>query len=108
MLRASDVNVVAAADNVCELRAAVSVDGHRRAFRLWYRLPAAAGPFVCERAGDALLAAVLVPAMRLGESVRIDAPVSARLLRACDSLQGIYRTWDRTLAKVDIDALASA
>src|SRR5919198_6536076 len=40
--------------------------------------------------GDALLATVLQPAMAAGEDVRIDAPVSERLL---ENVGGVIDTW---------------
>jgi hypothetical protein len=43
--------------------------------------------------GDALLAAVLVPAIALGEDVTIDAPVSRRLLAAVPSIGAFFASW---------------
>ncbi|MCB1038898.1 MAG: hypothetical protein KDA94_05115 [Acidimicrobiales bacterium] len=47
--------------------------------------------------GDALLASSLLLAMRWGEPLEVDAPVSPRLLDAADTIQDIFCTWDRAL-----------
>jgi hypothetical protein len=54
--------------------------------------------------GDAFLAALLMPAMRLGENLVIDAPVSRRLLRSARTVMEIYSTWWDHLHKVTVSA----
>jgi len=48
-----------------------------------------------DSAGDAFLAAMLLPAMRAGEALEIRGQVSPRLLAATTRLQEIFLTWDR-------------
>jgi hypothetical protein len=43
--------------------------------------------------GDAFLAALLLPAMALGEELVIDGPVSRRLLRSARTVMDIYAAW---------------
>lgn len=52
--------------------------------------------------GDALLCALLLPAMSIGTELRIDAPVSARLLENANQIQDIFHTWWNELARVPI------
>lgn len=47
--------------------------------------------------GSAFLAATLQLAMRRGEDLEIDAPVSRRLLEACERIALVYSSWNRTL-----------
>ncbi|MFD2415958.1 hypothetical protein [Amycolatopsis pigmentata] len=54
--------------------------------------------------GDAFLAALLMPAMRLGEDLVLDAPVSPRLLRASKSVMEVYRAWGHGLVPVRVEA----
>ncbi|MDQ4032897.1 MAG: hypothetical protein M3332_11755 [Actinomycetota bacterium] len=54
--------------------------------------------------GDAFLAALLMPAMRLGEELIIDAPVSRRLLRTARTVMDIYTAWWDHLRPVHIRA----
>lgn len=44
---------------------------------------------------DPLVAAGLLPAMRLGETLHADRPVSARLLAGTDHIQEVLLAWDR-------------
>ena len=52
--------------------------------------------------GDALLAGLLLPAMKLGESLQIEAPVSPRLLRSTPRIQAMYRAWEPRLSSVKV------
>ncbi|MFE6869228.1 hypothetical protein ACFVFS_22045 [Kitasatospora sp. NPDC057692] len=54
--------------------------------------------------GDAFLAALLMPAMRLGEELVVDAPVSARLLRSARTVVEIYTAWWERLRTVRVTA----
>jgi hypothetical protein len=63
--------------------------------RLWVAVPAEleaeaedASPFAC---------ATLLPAMRLGEDLDIDGPVSPRLVRGLDRARDLFRAWVPTL-----------
>ncbi len=46
-----------------------------------------------ETPGDPFLAAALLPAMFLGESLEVSAPVSGRLVKAITTVQDIYLSW---------------
>jgi hypothetical protein len=46
-----------------------------------------------ETPGDPFLAAALLPAMFLGKSLEVRAPVSGRLVRAITTVQDIYLSW---------------
>ena len=48
-----------------------------------------------DSAHEASLAAFLFPAMVAGTDLRIDGPVSARLIEAVPAIQQIFRLWDR-------------
>lgn len=63
---------------------------------------------------DAALAATLMPAMRTGGTLAIDAPISARLLRTQLEFQAIQRVWQREwtwdvppLREVEVEAAAA-
>jgi len=60
--------------------------------------------FVSPENGDPFLVAVLLPAMNTNETVEIPAYVSPRLLRATDEIQALYKSWDKTLSQVRINA----
>jgi hypothetical protein len=65
---------------------------------LWYRV---SGSTVA-RGSDALLAAVLLPAMTAGAPLRVGGSISPRLLAASSTIQDIFATWDPTLRRVSI------
>lgn len=46
---------------------------------------------------EAALVAGLLPAMRRGEDLHLDAPVSPRLLEGVAKVQEVFTTWDRTI-----------
>jgi hypothetical protein len=77
-------------DGQCEISARV----RRRdadPVRLWFRFPAQFAPDRLD--GSPFLAAVLLKAMREGEDLTVDAPVSPRLLARADELMGVYRSF---------------
>ena len=51
---------------------------------------------------EAALAMALLPAMRSGGRLRVEGRISRRLLSGIDTIQAIYRTWDRGLHRVEI------
>src|SRR4051794_23879109 len=59
--------------------------------RVWFRTDAPITP-----TADAALVAALLPAMRHGGELSIDAPISPRLLRGQWEHQGLQRAWSRT------------
>lgn len=54
--------------------------------------------------GDALLCALLLPAMKMGEALQLDAPISPRLRQNLPTLQAILSSWFRGTQTVDIVA----
>jgi hypothetical protein len=112
----SDVEVVTSPSG-CELRAQVRCDpGVARhpdisawacgdqPFVLRYEFPRGYESALSPRNGDPFLAALLAPAMVLGEPLQVPVPVSPQLLRATDEVQAIYRCWDRRLCPVSVQA----
>jgi hypothetical protein len=53
---------------------------------------------------DAFLAATLVPAMRSGLPLRVEAPVSRRLLEASGAIQRTFHSWNRRFKVVPLEA----
>jgi len=68
---------------------------------LWLRYPADCFDHLSE-AADPWIALLLWPAMRLGQTLRIDAPASARLMEATDELMAIMHCWDSRFERVQI------
>lgn len=83
-----------------ERRATVRWNGGER--DLCVEVPAAFAPEPDD--ASAFLACVLPLAMRRREDLRIDARVSARLLRACAEIQAVYASWDPGLERVVVEA----
>ena len=56
--------------------------------------------------GDALLASVLAPAMRMGTSIHLpdEVPVSSALASELDGIQRVLIGWNRDLKKVGLEA----
>ena len=73
-------------------------------FRLWYRLPKS---YPVSKAGDAFLAAALLPAMLEGKRLEIDLSlsVSPKLLKNLSVLQEIHHCWNPVLNIIAIDAV---
>ena len=89
----------------CELRATIDINSLKEPFRLWYRFSAEQKDFVDTENGDPFVAVALLPAMRLGEPLQVEAPVSQRLLDSTRILQSVYHDWDRTLSEVPVRLL---
>jgi hypothetical protein len=100
----SDIRVSSFKD-WCELQARVKSDHARKPFLLRYCYPRELQEFLMVENGDPFLAAVLLPAMRTGETVEISGYVSPRLLRSSDEIQAIYRSFDKTLSYAQIKAV---
>lgn len=81
----------------CELHADVHCDTHwvwgSDPFPLWYRFPRRYRALLDTECGDPFLAALLLPAMLLSESLEVEAAVSPKLLNAIAEIQMIYRFW---------------
>jgi hypothetical protein len=97
----SGIRLVANGDR-CELRADVRSAAREQPFVLWFRLPANEASAVDVENGDPFVAACLLPAMRLGETLEVDAALSEKRLDSVEELQSVYRSWDRSLSRVDV------
>ena len=112
-MRVSDIDVIPLG-GACELRARVTCeaelapyDGQPIApFDLWYRFPAQYQEALTSHNGDPFLAALLVPAMTLGERLEIPAPVSPVLLRALPEMQAILHRFDPRQRRIEVAAPA--
>ncbi|WP_380282314.1 hypothetical protein [Kitasatospora purpeofusca] len=85
------------------LSAAVRAGTELPSARLHFTVPGGEHNWLPER-GDAFLAGLLMPAMRLGEDLVVDAPVSARLLRSARTVVEIYTAWWERLRAVRVTA----
>ncbi|MFF2351110.1 hypothetical protein ACFVVL_15165 [Kitasatospora sp. NPDC058115] len=85
------------------LSAAVRAGTELPSARLHFTVPGGEGDWLPER-GDAFLAALLMPAMSLGEELVVDAPVSARLLRSARTVAAVYAAWWERLREVRVTA----
>ncbi|MGA2628287.1 MAG: class I SAM-dependent methyltransferase [Candidatus Bathyarchaeia archaeon] len=90
--------------NYCELRAKIETNSLKKPFHLWYRFPAQQKDFIDTQNGDPFVAAMLLPAMKVGEPLQVTIPVSQKLLRSTRIIQALYHDWDRTLSEVPIRA----
>jgi hypothetical protein len=71
-------------------------------FRLFYQVPA---EFVPATVGDVFLSAALLVAMRVGESLEVEAPCSRRLIDAASGpLQDVFTAWYPELSRVEVRA----
>jgi hypothetical protein len=109
-MRVSEIAVLDT-DDASELRARVESDraaddGDRfPAFTLWYRFPPWCRPYLRDDNGDPFLAALLVPAMLMGEDLEIPAPVSAAMLRCLPDIQAIYASFDNRLRFIEVETM---
>ncbi len=90
-----------------EQAATIEVSAEVDGYRLWYRVPKS---YAVSKSGDAFLASALLPAMRQGEKLEIDAsmPVSLKLLENAFRLQEIFHSWNpEELKIIPIDATTS-
>lgn len=76
----------------------ISVPGEVRAVVRWH-----ANSALPPGAADLLLPLALLPAMRIGAHLRILAEVSAQQIENAERVQRLYRSWDRSLCRVDVD-----
>jgi hypothetical protein len=87
-----------------ELRGTVEGGALREPFRLHFQVSTDVAARIPAHNGDPFLAAALLPAMKSGEPLEIDAPVSPRLLRSLEQIQAIYRAWGSRLCEVEVRA----
>ncbi len=106
MLIAEDIRRTATAHG-WELSARVRATAPLDVDRLRFTVRGGGPDRVPER-GDAFLAALVMPAMSLGEELLIDAPVSPRLLRSARTVMEIYSAWWERLREVRVTATETA
>jgi hypothetical protein len=85
------------------LRADIAAAEWPRPFELWFEV---AGPDASpppDDAADPWLAALLLPAMRLGERLEIDGWISPELDDAVAHLQDVYATWMPSAVRVEVE-----
>jgi hypothetical protein len=87
-----------------EVHALVSSDARMEPLFLWYRFPEELSGLISADSGNALAAALLLPAMRHGEPIELPVPVSPKLMRSIQRIQMIYRAWDPTLSIIAVNA----
>ncbi len=85
-LRVSNARLERTTDGEQEISASIGNE------RLWFRMP---GDWPATLSGDAFAVAAILPAMRLGVPLEIDAdlPVSPVLLANLDRIQEVFRLW---------------
>src|SRR3984957_19430138 len=89
----------------CQLEAWVTLESiPSDPFLLWYRFPLDDITAVSVGLNDALVAALLTPAMALGERLRIEGPVSGQLMQSLPQLQAIYQEWNAGLSVISVDS----
>ena len=89
-----------------ELRARIDSPSLPRPFEVWYRLPPGAAPSAREERGDPFFALCLPLAMRLGETLEIERPLSPPLLDALPDISDIYMKFDARLKRGVVEAPA--
>jgi hypothetical protein len=93
-----DVQRHAVADGAWELSAQLRGSARIPDTRVWFRFSGIepwAGPVGEPVDGSPFVVALLLAAMRAGEPLQVDAPVSRRLLDQVTRAQHFYRTWYR-------------
>lgn len=86
----------------CEIQAEIESNAFNKPFPIRYYFPLSLQRSVDAQNGDPFVAALLLPAMRLGEQLEINSPVSRTLLSSVPRIQSIYKRWDPTLSKVAV------
>src|SRR3984957_12654491 len=88
----------------CQLEAWVTLESMQSdPFLLWYRFPLDYITAVSAQLNDAFVAALLTPAMALGERLRIEGAVSGQLMQSLPLLQAIYQEWNEGVAIISVD-----
>ncbi len=88
----------------CQFEAWVTLESVQTdPFLLWYRFPLDYMKAVNIRLNDAFAAALLTPAMALGERLRIDGVISAGLMQSLPHLQAIYHEWNEGFSIISVE-----
>jgi hypothetical protein len=103
-MRVTDARLIRLRDS-CQLEASVTLESVQSdPFLLWYRFPLDYVTAVSVGLNDAFVAALLTPAMALGERLRIEGLVSAQLMQSLPLLQAIYQEWNAGLSIISVDS----
>jgi hypothetical protein len=108
-MRVPNIEVVAT-DQYCQLQAWVeseSAQGGARWFEpflLWHRFPTWCEPYLRADRADPFLAALLLPAMMVGERLALPAPVSPLLLHRSWDIQAVYLAFEARARRIEIEA----
>jgi hypothetical protein len=81
-----------------EARAVVDAGG--QVYELVYRL--SQGPI--SQSSSPFLAASLLPAMRIGEAMRVEGTVSPRLLASLPAIEGVFSGWFEGVQRIEVQA----
>ena len=102
-MRVTDARLIRLGDS-CQFEARVTLESvQTEPFLLWYRFPSDYMTAVNSGLNDAFVAALLTPAMALGERLRIEGVISGQLMRSLPRLQAIYREWNAGLSIISVD-----
>jgi hypothetical protein len=101
-MRVDDIKIRPMGSRV-ELSARITAASAAEPFQLWYRFPAEYRRYL-RASGSPFLAAMLMPAMALGEPLEIGVAVSAPLLQQQARLQDIFHSWWPKLSTVKVRA----
>ena len=103
-MRVTDARLIRLRDS-CQLEAQVTLESMQSdPFLLWYRFPLDFITAVTRRLNDAFVAALLTPAMALGERLRIEGVVSGQLMQSLPRLQAIYQEWNEGFSIISVDS----
>ena len=103
-MRVTNARLIRLRDS-CQLEAQVTLESMKSdPFLLWYRFPLDYITAVSARVNDAFVAALLTPAMALGERLRIEGVVSGLLMQSLPRLQAIYQEWNADLSVISVDS----
>jgi hypothetical protein len=103
-MRVTDARLIRLRD-YCQLEARVTLESiESDPFLLWYRFPLDYISAVSAKLSDAFVAALLTPAMALGERLRIEGVVSGQLVQSLPQLQAIYQEWNAGLSIISVDS----
>jgi hypothetical protein len=103
-MRLTDARLIRLRD-FCQFEARVTLESVQAdPFLLWYRFPLDYISTVGHGLNDAFVAALLTPAMALGERLKIEGVVSGQLMQSLPLLQAIYREWDEGLSLISVDS----
>src|SRR3954453_23625681 len=102
-MRVTDARLIRLGD-FCQFEAWVTLESvPTDPFLMWYRFPLDHMTAVNSGINDAFVAALLTPAMELGERLRIEGSVSGQLMRSLPQLQAIYQEWNAGLSIISVE-----